>query len=140
MGFGTALGCHNDPIGTPKLRKRVPKGNLGCPSGSLLSSKSQCRNLAKTLLFTAVSIENEAWDHNAAARNSKLVQMLSKTVNSDDSSALFASRSEFKGDHRAPKGPQRAPKVASKWREIPPNCILVPSAVTKDLRGYPHGP
>ena len=79
----------------------------------------------------------EIRDHDNSVRNSDLVQILSKAANTGKFSVLFDSPNEFKGDHWAPKGPQRAPKVTSKWPQILPNCILAPAAVIKDLRGYP---
>ena len=56
----------------------------------------------------------ELWDCDNSDKNSDLVQIPSKAVNSDDFSVLFDSPNGFKGDHRAPKGSQRAPKVTSK--------------------------
>ena len=82
----------------------------------------------------------ELWYHKNSVTNSDLVQIRSQALNSDDFSLLFASPSGFKGDHWAPKGAQRAPKVTSKRAQIRSNCILAPAAVIKGLRGYPPSP
>ena len=76
---------------------------------------------------------------NNSARNSDLGQILAKAVNSDDIFVLFASPSEFKGDHWAPKGPQRAPKRDPKMTQIDQKFTRAALGMPKGVRGYPPG-
>ena len=88
-------------------KKGSRKVTLGVLWGHIWTQKLNIETLPKPYYLPQFHLKMELRGHINSVQDADLVQIPSKAVNSDDFSVLFDSPSGFKGDHWAPKGPQR---------------------------------